>query len=104
MTCASGLPAVLKVALPVARSAFAASLAVAISEPTFTLEPVPNTMPLALISTTLPLASRLPRICDGLLPPMRFTATELVAGCTNFVVWPAAILKAFQLMMTMSEV
>ena len=68
--------------------------------PTLTDAPLPNRMPFGLIRNTLPFALRLPRMLDGSLPMTRFSATELLFGCTNCTLSPAAILKLCQLIAT----
>src|SRR5580692_7727279 len=45
---------------------------------------------------TVPLALRLPKICDGFAPPIKLKTTEPEEGCKNDVVSPAAILKLLQ--------
>jgi len=42
---------------------------------------------------TVPFALRLPKICDGLAPPISLKTTEFADGCRNVVVSPAWMLK-----------
>src|ERR1700690_660496 len=46
---------------------------------------------------TVPLALRLPKICDGLAPPISLSATEFAEGWMKVVVAPAWMLKLLQL-------
>jgi hypothetical protein len=67
---------------------------VAISEPTFTTAPCPNITPFGFISITMPLADRLPRICEALASPvMRFRMADAALGCWISTALPTAILK-----------
>ncbi len=72
--------------------------------PTLTEAPLPNRMPLGLTRNTLPLDDRLPRMLDGLAPTTRFSATELLPGCTNCTDSPAWMPKLCQLMATLGVV
>src|SRR5579859_4891735 len=74
------------------------SLLVARSPPTFTWAPLPNRMPLELISQTWPLAVRLPSMCEGLTSRMRFSAIDDPDGWRNCTDSLAAMLKLLQSM------
>ena len=76
----------------------------ATSPPTFTDAPAPNRMPLGLTRNTLPLAVRLPSMFEGSDPMTRFSATELLPGCTNWTDSPARTPKLCQLIATLGVV
>ena len=67
------------------------------SPPTLIMEFGPKKKPLALARMTVPLALRLPKICDGLAPPISLSTTEFAEGWMNVVVSPAGMLKLLQL-------
>ena len=65
--------------------------------------PAPKMMPSRLTTNTLPFAFRLPRICDGPMPPVtRLSAIELLFGCTNVVFSPTPMSNMRQLMIALS--
>src|SRR6478736_2369476 len=69
--------------------------------PTFTVAPLPNSIPFVFTRNTLPLAESLPRIAEGSDPITRFKATEALPGCLNCTASPAAMPKPCQLMMAL---
>src|SRR5688572_2817876 len=71
--------------------------------PVETLAPGAKRMPLGLTRNTWPFALRPPKICDGLLPSTRFSATEETEGCWKLTCAPAPIEKLCQLRIALSE-
>ncbi|SAL07453.1 hypothetical protein AWB78_08586 [Caballeronia calidae] len=69
----------------------------ATSPATFTCASLPNKMPFGLISQTLPLLLREPKILDGSVPVTRLNTCELALCCSKFTLLPAPIEKLFQL-------
>jgi hypothetical protein len=70
---------------------------VAISEPTFTVAFWPNITPFGFISMTVPLAVRVPRICDGLASPVtRLSMADAALGCSICTALPASMLNDAQ--------
>src|ERR1017187_3775675 len=67
------------------------------------LEFGPKQKPLWFITTTVPLALRLPQICDGLRSLIWFQTTDEAEGWMNVVVSPAPMLKLCQLMKALCE-
>jgi hypothetical protein len=63
----------------------------------------PKKKPLWFINTTVPLALRLPQICDGLRSLIWFQTTDEAEGWMNVVVSPAPMLKLCQLMKALCE-
>ena len=60
---------------------------------TFTCASLPNRTPFGFRMMTLPLACRLPRICEPLAPITRFSATALLSGWTKRTVFCAPTSK-----------
>ena len=67
-----------------------------------TRAPAPNSTPLGLMRKTRPLATRLPRICDGSWPTTRFSTVAVEPGWMKRVVSPGWMENCFQLMMARS--
>ena len=60
--------------------------------------PAPKMMPSRLTRNTRPLASMVPRICEGPWPPVtRLRVIEVAFGCTNCVRSPVPMLNVCQL-------
>ena len=71
----------------------------ATSPATSTRAPSPNSTPCGLISQTLPLLCRRPKICDGSPPTTRLSTWLAVLACWKSTVPPLPIENDFQLMM-----
>src|ERR1017187_7820014 len=93
---AAGLPGVAKFMLPAMKLALLIFAVVAIRPLTSICEPGPKNTPFGLIRITLPLAVRVPSICDGSGSLMRFRVTDDEEGWLNFVVSVGAMLKERQ--------
>ena len=76
----------------------------ATSPPTLTLAVWPNRMPFGLTRNTFPFADRLPRMTEGSEPSTRFSATELLVGCSKTTLLPLPIEKDCQLIAARSLV